>query len=95
MATLAPESQVALAQHSNVLVAQHGAGLTHMIWMPKGSTIIEIHPPLPDEAIDVFRLLAKALGHQYIRIPQSHVHANIDSNDLIEVFRSLDEKYLI
>jgi len=94
MATLAPELQVALAQQSKVLVAQHGAGLTHMIWMPKGSTVIEIHPPLPDEAIDVFRLLAKALGHKYIRISQSHVHANIVSSDLIEVFNSLDAKYL-
>ena len=95
MATLAPKSQVALAQHSKVLVAQHGAGLTHMIWMPKGSTIIEIHPPLPDEAIDVFQLLAKALGHQYIRISQEHVHANLDASDLIKVFCSINEGYLI
>jgi len=94
MATIAPASQVALAQHSKVLVAQHGAGLTHMIWMQRGSTVIEIHPHLPDEAIDVFLLLAKALGHHYIRISQSHVHADIDSNDLIEAFRSLDAKYL-
>ena len=94
MATIAPEVQVALAQHSQVLVGQHGAGLTHMIWMPKGSTVIEIHPPLPEEAVDVFRLLAKALGHNYIRIPQSHVHAKIDSSDLIEAFRSVGAKYL-
>ncbi len=94
MATLAPESQVAFAQNSKVLVAQHGAGLTHMIWMTKGSTVIEIHPPLPDEAIDVFRLLAKALGHHYIRIAQSHVHASVNASDLMEVFSSLDTKYL-
>lgn len=89
MATIAPELQVSLAQHSQVLVGQHGAGLTHMIWMQKGSTVIEIHPPLPEEAIDVFRLLAKALGHNYIRIPQSHVHAKLDSSGLIEAFRSV------
>jgi len=94
MATVAPEVQVSLAQHSQVLVGQHGAGLTHMIWMQKGSTVIEIHPPLPEEAIDVFRLLARALGHNYIRIPQSHVHADLDSSDLIEAFRSVDAKYL-
>ena len=94
MAMIAPASQVALAQHSRVLVAQHGAGLTHMIWMQKGSTVIEIHPPLPDEAIDVFRLLARALGHHYIRIAQSHVHADVDASDLIEAFRSVDARYL-
>jgi hypothetical protein len=65
-----------------------------MIWMQKGSTVIEIHPPLPDEAIDVFRLLAKALEHHYIRIAQSHVHADVDASDLIEAFRSVDARYL-
>nr|WP_301003830.1 glycosyltransferase family 61 protein [Arsukibacterium sp.] len=94
MATIAPELQVSLAQHSQVLVGQHGAGLTHMIWMQKGSTVIEIQPPLPEEAIDVFWLLAKALGHNYLRIPQFHVHANLDSSDLIEAFRSVNPKYL-
>jgi hypothetical protein len=65
-----------------------------MIWMQKSSTVIEIHQPLPEEAIDVFRLLAKALGHNHIRITQSHVHAKIDSSDLLEAFRSFDAKYL-
>jgi hypothetical protein len=94
MAQIPPESQVDLARNSKILVGQHGAGLTHMIWMPTGSTVIEIHPPLPDEAIDIFRQLAQALGHRYIRIPQANVHADIASQVLIDAFSQLDSSYL-
>lgn len=85
MANMPPSDQISLAAQANTLIAQHGAGLVHMIWMPAGSTIIEIHPPLPDEAIDVFRHLAKALGHQYMTVPQSDVHAAIDPSALQSV----------
>lgn len=61
LATITPESQVSLAQHSKILVAQYGAGFTHMIWIQKGSTVIQIHPPFPENAVDVFLPLAKAL----------------------------------
>jgi len=94
MAHVAPEEQVALASHANVLIGQHGAGLTHMIWMPSGSTILEIHPPLPDEAVDVFRLLAESLGHTYIRIPQSGVHAEVDQHLVKQALSSVSEEFL-
>jgi hypothetical protein len=84
MAACTPHEQVALASNARILIAQHGAGLAHMIWMTPGSVILEIHPPLPGEAIDVFRYLAAALGHTYIRIPQDGVHAPVDENAFLE-----------
>lgn len=93
MAQIPPAEQVALASGARVLIGQHGAGLTHMMWMPSGSTVIEIHPPLPDEAIDVFRLLAQVLGHTYVRIPQSGVHADIDPALLDETIRIYCPEY--
>ena len=93
MAHVAPGDQIAYASTSRILVAQHGAGLTHMVWMPPGSAIIEIHPPLPAEAVDIFRKLAAALGHHYERIEQSDVHAPVDGPLLIAAIRrALDEK---
>lgn len=95
MAQVAPEEQVALASNAKVLLGQHGAGLTHMIWMPPGSTILEIHPPLPDEAVDVFRLLAESLGHTYIRIPQSGVHAEVDQQLVKQALSSVSQELLL
>ena len=93
MAHVAPDDQISYASASQILVAQHGAGLTHMVWMPSGSTIIEIHPPLPAEAVDIFRKLATALGHRYERVEQSDVHAPVDGPLLIAAIRrALDEK---
>ena len=83
MAQVTPGDQIAYASTSRILVAQHGAGLTHMVWMPPGSTIFEIHPPLPAEAVDVFRKLATALGHRYERVEQSGVHAPVNGPLLI------------
>jgi hypothetical protein len=52
--------------------------MTHMIWMPEGSVVIEIQPPLPDEAVDIFENLARALRHRYIRVPQESTHAEVE-----------------
>lgn len=88
MAAQPPLEQIALASSAHTLLAQHGAGLTHMLWMPPGSTIVEIQPPLPPEAKDVFRLLASALGHKYVCVRQSSVHANVELTDLVEALDS-------
>jgi hypothetical protein len=78
MASTDPRSQIARAQAARVLIGQHGAGMTHMIWMPEGSVVIEIQPPLPDEAVDIFENLARALRHRYIRVPQESTHAEVE-----------------
>lgn len=95
LAQVAPEVQVALARKADVLIGQHGAGLTHMIWMKPGSIVIEIQPPLPDEAVEVFSSLAKALGLEYIRLPQQHVHSAIDEIAMREICEQWVPQYLI
>lgn len=81
---LDPRAQVLLHASARILVGQHGAGLTNMVWMPAGSTVIEIHPPLPGEAVETFSRLARALGHAYVRVPQGGVHAPVDERILGE-----------
>ena len=77
-ARINPADQISLAQGAQTLVGQHGAGLVHMLWLKKGSHVIEIAPPLPVEVIEIFERLAQVLGHSYTRIPQSSVHSPID-----------------
>jgi hypothetical protein len=70
--------QVSRFTKTAVLIGQHGAGLAHMVFMKPGGVVVEIHPPLPAEAIETFSLLAAACGHEYVRVPQSGVHVEID-----------------
>lgn len=70
--------QVRQAAETRILIGQHGAGLTNMVFMKPGGVVIEIHPPLPAEATDTFEKLAHACGHDYVRVPQSGVHAAVD-----------------
>ena len=56
-------AQVALMRSTAVLVAPHGAGLTNMIFCPRGAHIVEIADlgfPNPN-----FYALASAMGHRY------------------------------
>jgi len=80
--TMAIEDQVQRFARTRTLVGQHGAGLTNMVFMPRGGTVIEIHPPLPAEAVDTFAKLARACGHRYIRVPQPDVHEEVDPDAL-------------
>lgn len=76
-AELPPPQQVQALAASGALVAQHGAGLAHMLWMAPGSLVVEIQPPgapLPD----LFSRLAEVLGHQYRVIRQDSDHASVD-----------------
>jgi hypothetical protein len=77
-----PIEQIELAQETNTMVAQHGAGLVHMLWMPAGSRVIEIAPPLPPQVEKIFERLAATLGHRYCRLQQEGVHAPIDLENL-------------
>lgn len=85
-ARLDPREQVQSVLQVRTLVGQHGAGLAHMLWLQQGSTVIEILPPLPPEAIDTFAKLAKALGHMYIMVPQESVHSPVDPTLLRAAF---------
>ncbi len=84
-ARISPRQQIELTQGANVLVGQHGAGLAHMLWMPPGSRVIEIAPPLPVQVDKIFERLAAALGHRYLRLPQEGAHAPIDLGKLKEL----------
>ncbi|KUL92052.1 hypothetical protein ZTR_01072 [Talaromyces verruculosus] len=55
--------QIQIVRSTDVLVGVHGAGLTHGLWLRKGSAMVEILP----EGFEHkgFRNLAGALGHNY------------------------------
>ena len=78
LARVDPREQIELMESATTLVAQHGAGLAHMIWMPQGSLIVEVSPPLPEQVFAIFEQFASCLGHRYVRVLQESVHAPVD-----------------
>lgn len=79
LAARSPSEQVSLVAGSRVLVAQHGAGLTNMLWLPPGSSVLEVLPPMHARLnASTFAMLARDLGHTYAVVHQDDLHAPVD-----------------
>ncbi|MCJ1327177.1 hypothetical protein MMC10_003844 [Thelotrema lepadinum] len=55
--------QLKIVVNTDILVGVHGAGLTHTLFLPPGSAVVEIQPP--DVSPKGYRSLAHLLGHHY------------------------------
>lgn len=64
MEELSLAEQVRLAAGSTVIAGLHGAGLTHMLWMPAGGQVLEIRAAR-DRHNNCYYGLASDLGHSY------------------------------
>jgi hypothetical protein len=57
------EGQVQIAREANLMIGVHGNGLTNLLWMPAGSTVIEL---FPDECHHYdYQFFAEIAGMQY------------------------------
>jgi len=79
--------QILLHSHARVLIGQHGAGLTNMIWMAPGSSVIEILPPMPADASPIFANLARACGLNHLCVKQDTLHSEIQPEVLSDAYR--------
>ncbi len=64
MEKLTFKEQRLLMMESKVLLSSHGAGFTNMLYLPSGSTVIELHPDT-ERYNSCFYHLASALGLDY------------------------------
>jgi capsular polysaccharide biosynthesis protein len=71
-------------RNAKTLVGTHGAGLTNMLFMPAGGTVIEI---IASHAVSgsLFRTLAESLGHTYVHVPADRVSPHEGNNSDIRV----------
>jgi hypothetical protein len=81
---LTPREQVSLFSRTDILIGQHGAGLSNMLWMRPNSTVIEIQPPLAPTIDSIFANLARSLSIRHVLVRQQDEHSSIDLNDLVE-----------
>jgi hypothetical protein len=62
-ATLSLREQIVLVQSTDVLIGHHGAGMTHVMFLPEESAVVEILPPT--FSMLGFRQIGKMRGLQY------------------------------
>lgn len=91
-AKLSPLEQVQSFSQTDILIAQHGAGISNSIWLKPGSTVVEIAPPLPPTIDNIFLNLAAALGLRYARISQEHEHAPLTPQSIKEIERQISSE---
>lgn len=96
-ATLSFTEQIDAVSGTDILVGVHGAGLTHSMFLPPDSTVVEI---IPDGmGVQVYRNLAKLGGHRYFgchapMVPKEDETADWYSTDIElkgETFQELME----
>lgn len=78
-ATYSFAEQLKIVGNTDILVGVHGAGLTHGMFLPKGSTMVEILPPGVDHK--GFRNMAKLLGHHYFSSHGIAPHGQTSTGD--------------
>jgi Glycosyltransferase 61 len=83
-AELEPRDQVRTIHDTDLLIAQHGAGLANLVWLPSGTGVIELLPPLPPTIDTIFRNLAAARRVGYRAVDQSDLHAAVDPRTVVE-----------
>ncbi|RHZ48578.1 DUF563 domain protein [Aspergillus thermomutatus] len=71
--------QLRIVQGSDILVGVHGAGLTHGIFLPSGSAMVEILPPGLNHK--GFRNVASLLGHLYFSAHASKPAMSLTARD--------------
>lgn len=86
--TLSFEEQRKVMSTTRLIVGMHGAGLTNMILMPPGGTVIEIVSDTVN-AKTLFQDLARVLGHEYLRVPATTVDSERGHNANVRVNMSL------
>jgi len=90
-AGMTPQEQVLTLLNTDLLVAQHGGGMSNMLWMESGSSVIEILPPRPPTIDTIFRNLAAARDLGYLAVPQEGEHTPVATQPIVEAARSLLE----
>ena len=71
------EGTIKILHNTDLLIGQHGAGLSNMVWMQKGSHVLEI--TYPEKTDPFFSDLAELVDLDFVRIVcQSNPHDEVD-----------------
>lgn len=81
---LSLREQIGIASQAHSMLAPHGSGMTHILFMQKGSSLIELFPYQRRASCDCYEQLAPVVDHRYTSLESSsdcgtHVKVDIDA----------------
>lgn len=79
--------QIALFEAADVVIGQHGAALSNIVWMRRGSAVVEINPRINGRRREHFERLATGLGLVYHRVVQRDAFARVPPERVIATIR--------
>jgi hypothetical protein len=81
--------QIALFEAADVVIAQHGAALSNVVWMRPGSAVLEIAPGIGGTRRPHFELLARSRGVRYAALGQAGSHVTVPAERVVQALRRL------
>jgi hypothetical protein len=66
MEDIGKKEQFALSSRTNIIMGVHGNGLSHLMWMPRGSSVVELF--WPGGFTRDYQLMTKPLGHTHYTV---------------------------
>jgi hypothetical protein len=80
---LSPAEQIERVSGSKVLIGQHGAGLTHAVFLASDAAVIELNSEPEDWTY--FRVLCNGLGIEYRSVRLDSLHATLSAETIDDV----------
>jgi hypothetical protein len=84
--------QYHMFSNAKIIIGQHGASLSNVFFMPKGSNVIEICPPWSRNLFH-FKNLSLFCGVKYTSLHQDDDHSEIDTDLLLSQIESISSTW--
>jgi len=79
--------QIALFEAADVVIGQHGAALSNLVWMRCGRAVVEINPRINGRLREHFERLATGRGLVYHRVVQRDAFAKVPPERVVATVR--------
>ena len=87
---LSLQEQIAVASRARTMIAPHGSGMTHTLFMPESSSIIEFFPYQRRASCDCYERLAPVVSHRYAAlesVSDCSNHVEVDLHELEDILK--------
>ena len=87
---LSLREQIALASRARTMIAPHGSGMTHTLFMPESSSMIEFFPYQRRASCDCYERLAPVVSHRYAAlesVSDCSNHVEVDLHELEDILK--------